>query len=253
MKIVVCVKQVDELVDDYELTEDGRAVKREFLEPAANEWDVFATEEALRIKEARAEGAVEVVIVSVGDERADVAIRRCLAMGADRAVRVAGVASPDALTIAAALAGVVEQESPRLVLCGAQSSDAVQAATGTALAGLLGLASVAIVKRLEWTGEEAVLAHRELEGGLIGITELELPALLTIQSGINAPRYSTLRAIRAAEAHEIDVREVAEQPTPAYRVRRMFTPPKGGGAEMLGAEPAEIARRIDTIVRETLR
>jgi electron transfer flavoprotein beta subunit len=252
VKIIVCVKQVDELADEFELTDDERGVKPEFLEPAANEWDIYAIEEAVRIKESRADEAVEVVVIAAGDARADEAIRRCLAMGADRAVRIEGVASPDPLSTARALAGVIERETPTLVFCGAQSADAGQAATGTALAELLGLPSVVVVKKLEWTDGGSLLAHRELEGGLVDVIALDAPALVTIQSGINAPRYSTLRAIRRAEQHEIDVRQVTEQPTPAYGIRRMFVPPTTNGAEMIDGDSAEIARRIEQIIKERL-
>ena len=137
-------------------------------------------------------------------------MRRCLAMGADRAIRVAGESIPpgDPITTAKALAGVVRGEGPDLVLCGVQSSDAVQGATGTALAELLGLPRVAVVKKLEYDGAASkAVVHRELEGGLVEVTEVETPALLTIQTGINEPRYANLRAIKQAEQQEITVVE----------------------------------------------
>jgi electron transfer flavoprotein beta subunit len=109
-----------------------------------------------------------------------------------------------------------------------------------------------VVKKLEWTDGGSLLAHRELEGGLVDVVALDSPALVTIQSGINAPRYSTLRAIRQAERHEIDVRQVTEQPTPAYGIRRMFVPPTTNGAEMIDGDSAEIARRIEQIIKERL-
>ena len=252
MKIVVCVKQIGELGDEIEFVDDGRRVAPELLEPALNEWDTYAAEEALRIKEHMADDA-EVVIVSVGDEEAEEAMRQCLAMGADRAIRIDGVDSPDPLSVARALAEVVSQESPVLVLCGAQSSDAVQAATGTALAELLGFAHVAVVKKLEWSSSGPSVVHRELEEGVVDVMDIDTPALLTIQSGINEPRYATLRAIRRADQHEIDVRQAREPGIPCYRIRRMFVPPKGNGAESLGDDPAEIAARIKQIIEDRLR
>jgi electron transfer flavoprotein beta subunit len=253
VKVVVCVKQVKALGDEVEFTDDELDVDPDFLEPALNEWDSYATEEAVRIKERLPEGETEVVVVSVGDEEAEDAMRRCLAMGADRGIRVEGLAERDPISTARALAEVVRGESPDLVLCGVQSSDAVQGATGTALAELLGLPRVAVVKKLEWSGSGPATVHRELEGGLVDVVEVETPALLTIQSGINEPRYATLRAIKQAEQQEIDVREVSGDGAPAYRVRRMFVPTKGEGAEMLGQEPADVARRIKELVEERLR
>ena len=150
MKIVVCVKQVAVLGDEVEFTPDERGVDPDYFDFALNEWDSYATEEAVRIKEAAGDG--EVVVVTCGDEDAEDALRRCLAMGADRGVRVDGeeIEAGDPITTARALAAVVGREGADLVLCGVQSSDAVQGATGTALAELLGLPRVAVVKKLEW-------------------------------------------------------------------------------------------------------
>jgi electron transfer flavoprotein beta subunit len=252
MKIVVCVKQVATLGDEVEFTDDERDVDPDFLEFAINEWDTYATEEALRMKEAAGDG--EVVVVTVGDEDAEDAMRRALAMGADRGIRISGDDIPpgDPITTARALAPVVGGESPDLVLCGVQSSDAVQGSTGAALAELLSLPRVAVAKNVELQNGKA-LVHRELEGGLIDVTEVDLPAVLTIQTGINEPRYATLRAIKQAEQQDIDVVEPGDLGAPAARVRRMFVPPKGEGAELLGSDASEIAGRIKTLVEEKLR
>ena len=254
MKIVVCVKQVAVLGDEVEFTGDARDVDPDCLDFALNEWDSYATEEALRIREGLGGDGDEVVVVSVGDEQVEDAMRRCLAMGADRAIRVDYARSADPITVARLLAPVAERESPDLVFCGVQSSDGVQAATGTALAELLGLPRVAVVTRVEWdprAGRAAV--RRELEGGLLDLTEVDTPALLTIQTGINQPRYANLRAIKQAEQKEIEVVQPAQQGEPAYVVRRMFAPPKGQGAEILAGGPADIARRIREIVEERLK
>lgn len=238
------------LGDELELVPDGTGVDPDYLDRAINEWDAFAVEEALRLREQA--GAGEVAAVSLGDEECEAVLRRCLAMGADRAIRVESEAA-DPISVARALAEVVGPEQADLVLCGVQSSDSVQAATGTALAELLGLPCVAVVTRLEYDepGRPATV-HRELEGGLLDVVEVDTPALLTIQTGINEPRYATLRAIKQAEQVEIEVRQ-AEGGEPGCRVRRMFSPPKGEGAELLGGSPAEIAARIRQIVEERLR
>lgn len=253
MKIVVCVKQVATLGDEVEFTEDERDVDPDYLELAINEWDTYATEEALRIREAAGDGG-EVVVVTVGNEDAEEAMRRAMAMGADRGIRVESRSVPagDPITTARALAGVVRREEPDLVFCGVQSADAVQGSTGVALAELLGLSRVAVVKQVELTNGRAIV-HRELEGGLVDVVEVDTPALLTIQTGINEPRYATLRAIKQAEQKEIEVVEPGDLGEPAARVRRMFVPPRGEGAEMLGGSPAEVARRIKELVEEKLR
>jgi electron transfer flavoprotein beta subunit len=249
MKVVVCVKQVAILGDEVEFTEDERDVDPDYLDFALNEWDTYATEEALRLVEAAGSG--EVVVVSVGDEDAEDAMRRCLAMGADRGIRVEAEGRLDPTQVAGALAEVVQGESADLIFAGVQSSDSVQAATGVALAGLLDMPSVAVVTKIE-LGDGKATVNRELEGGLVDVVEVDTPAVLTIQTGINEPRYATLRAIKQAEEKEIDVRQAGELGEPAAHVRRMFVPPKGEGAEMLNGGAAEVAQRIQEIVQEKL-
>jgi len=245
MRTVVCVKQVRTLGDEVEFTDDGRDVDPDYVDLALNEWDSYATEGAIRLREAH---GGEVVVITCGSKESEAALRRCLAMGADRAVRVDGVDGHDPIRVAHALAEVVRDESPDLVLCGVQSSDSVQAATGTALAELVGLPRVAVVTRLE-PGTGTATVYRELEGGLVDVVEVDTPAVLTIQTGINQPRYANLRAIKQAEQVEITVRTAADA-LAASRVRRMYVPSRGNGAEMLGADAAEVARRIAEIVKE---
>jgi electron transfer flavoprotein beta subunit len=249
VRVVVAVKQIRILGDEVEFTADGRDIDPDYLDRGLNEWDACATEEALRIRE-RLGGDGEVVVVTVGDAESEAVLRRCLAMGADRAIRVD--AEPvDPISTARALAAVVSGEAPDLVLTGVQSADSVQGSTGIVLAELLGLPRVAVVTRLEWDGAGAATVHRELEGGLVDVVEVDTPALLTIQTGINEPRYATLRAIKQAEQHEIAV-VTADGGEPSYRIRRMFPPPRGEGAEMLNGSPAAVAQRIVELVKERL-
>ena len=243
----MCVKQVAVLGDEVEFTADERDVDPDYLDYALNEWDTYATEEALRLCEAAADG--EVVVVSVGPEDAEEAMRRCLAMGADRGIRVDSDAWLDPIQVARALAEVVRAENPDLVFAGVQSADAVQAATGTALAELLDLPRVAVVTKIE-LGDGNATVNRELEGGVLDVVEVDTPALLTIQTGINEPRYATLRAIKQAEEKEIDVRQPGDLGEPAYQVKKMFVPPKGEGAEMLNGSAADVAQKIKEIVEE---
>jgi electron transfer flavoprotein beta subunit len=247
VKVVVAVKQVAVLGDEVEFTDDERDVDPDYLDYALNEWDTYATEEALRLRDSNGEG--EVVVVSVGSEDVEEAMRRCLAMGADRGIRVDSEERLDPIQVARALAEIVRAESPDLVFTGVQSADAVQAATGTALAELLDLPRVAVVTKIE-LGDGKATVNRELEGGLLDVVEVDTPALFTIQTGINEPRYATLRAIKQAEEKEIDVRQPGDLGEPAYRVKKMFVPPKGEGAEMLNGSAADVAQKIKEIVEE---
>ncbi len=249
MKILVCVKRVAVLGDDVEFTEGERDVDPDYLDFAPNEWDAFAVEEALRIRETN---GGEVVVATVGDEESERELRRYLAMGADRAVRVRSEAlgQVDPIMVARALAEVAEAEQPDLIFCGVQSSDSVQGATGAALAGALDLPVVAVVTKLEYDGAaQMAVVHRELEGGLIAVTETETPAILTIQTGINEPRYVTLRAIQEAGEKEIEVRTPEVSSEVAYRVRRMFAPAKER-AQMIAGNPSQIVKKILEIAHE---
>jgi electron transfer flavoprotein beta subunit len=189
------------------------------------------------------------VIVSVGPEDKEEAMRRCLAMGADRGIRIDSEDQLDPIQIARALGEVVRAEKPDLVFAGVQSADAVQAATGTALAEFLDLPRVAVVTKIELADGKATV-NRELEGGLLDVVEVDTPALFTIQTGINEPRYATLRAIKQAEGKDIDVRQPGDLGEPAYRVKKMFVPPKGEGAEILNGSAADVAQKIKEIVEE---
>jgi electron transfer flavoprotein beta subunit len=202
-----------------------------------------------------------VVAMTVGDEEAQDGLLSALAKGADRGIRIwdESLAEADALGVARVLASAIGPESPDLVLCGVQSSDAVNSATGIALAGYLDLPHVAVVKDIKLDGRTAIV-ERELEGGLVEILRIELPALLTIQTGVNEPRYATLRAIKQARDKPLAVMSLDETGLDAGAVaaangshrRRLDHPEKGQGAQMLDGSTAEIAARIAELVRERI-
>jgi electron transfer flavoprotein beta subunit len=259
VKIVVAVKAVAALDDEVELVEDDTAVDPDGLEWDLNEWDAFSLEEALTLRDAAGSG--EVVAVTVGDEEAQDSLLACLAKGADRGVRIwdDALAGADPLAVARVVAAAIAREEPDLVLCGVQSSDAVNGATGVAIAAHLGLPHVAVVKGLQLDAGVATV-ERELEGGLVEVLRVRLPALLTIQTGINEPRYATLRAIKQARDKPLDelglgdleLDEAAVSAAAGARVRRLRHPEKGEGAQMLDGSPAEVAARIADIVKERM-
>jgi electron transfer flavoprotein beta subunit len=205
MKILVTVKEVAEVDDEFEI--DGLEIDERYLEYDLNEWDDYAVEEAVQISEE--EEDVEVVSVSIGPERSEETIRMALAKGVDRAIRVwddaiDGPALLDVNTKAEILQAVVEEEEPDLVLSGVQAADDSFAATGVALADRVGYEWAAVVNTLDLDGDVASV-HRELEGGVEELTDVDLPAVLTIQTGINEPRYASLRGIRQAQKKPLDV------------------------------------------------
>ena len=203
MKILVAIKQVPDTATQVKIAADGKSIETAGITWIVSPYDEFAVEEALRIKEKRGQG--EVVVVTVGPERAKEALRSCLAMGADRAVHVndPALATADTLMTARALAAVVKQEQPALVLVGRQAIDDDMGAVGAQLSEILGWPC------LYWIMEEtidadgkSVKAARQVEGGLEAF-DVPLPAVLAAQKGLNEPRYPTLKGIMGAKKKEI--------------------------------------------------
>jgi Fe-S oxidoreductase/electron transfer flavoprotein alpha/beta subunit len=251
-RILVAVKHVGELGDEFSIDDDGLGIAAKHFEYALNEWDDAALEQALLLSEQIGSG--EVVAVTIGPEEAEVTLRKVLAKGAHRAVRVwdESLAAADPVTVARALAGVAKLEEADLILAGVQSSDLAQGATGTAAARILGLPHAAVVLEAEWDGGTTLTATRELEGGMRHRFELPAPALLTIQTGGHTPRYATMRMIKQAKKKTIDVLDGASigLDQSGARLRRLTVPVKSGQAEMLEGSAAEIAKAIADIVRK---
>ena len=210
MKVLVPVKEVATVDDEFEIS--GTEIDERFLGADLNEWDEYALEEAVQLSE---DGlADEVVTVTIGPEDAEQTIRQALAKGADRAVRVwdDALAAVDLLDVGAKTAileAVVAEEAPDLVLTGVQTGDDSFGATGVTLAAELGVQWAAVVNDLEVDAGVASV-HRELEGGVEELTDVELPAVLTIQTGINEPRYASLRGIRQAQRKELAAKSLAD-------------------------------------------
>lgn len=260
MKILVAVKQVAALDEDFEFRDDELDVDEDFLLYDLNEWDDFSLEEAMRIKEA-SESEVEVVVVSVGPDRVDESLRKCLAKGADRAIRVwdDAMEGSDSITVGRILAAVAKKEAPDMFFAGVQSSDQANASTGISTAAYLEWPHAAVVAGLEYSpGASKAVIRRELEGGTLQEVEIACPSVLTIQLGINKPRYASLRGIKQAAAKPIEEMSLDDIGlTPAdvgadvalSRVRRMYVPAKGRAA-MIEGTPTEQAARLVEIIKE---
>ena len=251
LRILVTVKHAAVVGDEYDFTADGRDISADYLEFQLNEWDDAALEEALLATEKL--GGGEVVAVCIGPEEADVTLRKVLAKGADRAVRLWDpvLAGADPVTIARAIAGIATLEQPDLILSGVQSSDHAHGSTGTALARILGLPHAAVVVGMDWDGKDKLQVTRELEGGVRHSFELPSPALLTIQTGINAPRYATMRMIKQAKKKPLAVVDGAAAADAAcgYRIKRIYTPEQSR-AEMLEGGIEDIAKFVAGIIRD---
>ena len=212
MKILVTVTEVAVPDDEFEI--DGLGIDERYLTYDLNEWDDYAIEEAVQLSETHDD--IEVVTATIGPERVEETIRQGLAKGADRAIRVwddaiAEESLVDPATKARLLAAVAEEEDPDLILSGVQSGDVSFGATGVALAAELGFEWGAVVNELDLDRDAGIATvHRELEGGVEEITEVEMPAVFTIQTGINEPRYASLRGIRQAQSKPLEVHSPAD-------------------------------------------
>lgn len=254
MDVVVCVKNVPFTQEaDLVLAPGNTDVRKDNLEYVINEWDNYAAEEAIRLKEAF---GGTVTAVTVGSEDDEEVLRRCLAMGADRAVRIdPGDLALDASVTASLLAAAVKPLPHDLVLTGVQSDDMNHGVVGPLLAERLGLPHVAVVNRLS-VSDRAAEVTVELDGGQEESCLLSLPALASIQTGINEPRYVSIMGIRRAAKIEIEVARADRlglsdaDLAPDLTLEEMYAPPETGAAEMLEGDSRAIAAKILAIIRE---
>ncbi len=254
MKIGVCVKQVPAKDAPLAILDGGAWIRESDIAFETNEPDGYALEEALRLKEKQ---GGEVVAISLGPERAKQTIKEALAKGADRGIHVtdAEFFKLDPLASARSIAAAIKAESFDLILTGLQSDDQGFGQTGVLLAELLGLAHATIIMQIE-VADGRMKLKRELEAGWFQWIELPLPAVLSIQSGINKPRYATLKGIMAAKKKEIttigrDSLGVAGSPT--QRIERIYVPQKTKKTEFIMGQPKEIAAKLIEKLRHEAR
>jgi electron transfer flavoprotein beta subunit len=249
MNIVVCLKQVPKKDSILRIAADQKWIDERDLSYEMSEADAYALEEALRQKEKH---GGEVIVLSLGPERVRQSIKEALAKGADRAIHLhdtAFDAATDGGAIARALAAALKGEKFDLIFTGLQSDDYGFAQVGLILAEELGLPSATIVMEVQ-PEEGNVRVKRELESGWFQWVRLPMPAVLTIQSGINQLRYATLKGIMAAKKKEIrevkaaDLELAAEALKPAQSVERAYLPEKTKQTEMIEGKPADVAQKL---------
>ena len=204
MRILVLVKQVPDREQSFTVDAATKTIVESGLDFIINDFDRYAIEEALKLKEAT---SGEVTVLSVGPDRVQEALRKAMAMGADNAVQVNDPAlkGSDAWGLSKAISQAVNKLGGfDLILAGITSEDDNHTATGVLVAERLGLPHATLVVKTEvLDGGARLQVERELEGGVMEPLSLGLPALLTIQTGINEPRYPTLPGIRKAQRKEI--------------------------------------------------
>jgi electron transfer flavoprotein beta subunit len=251
MKIAVCIKQVPTREWQPRLDDSKTWIREGDAAFEMNEPDAYALEESLRLKEKH---GGEVVVCSAGPARVAQVIREALARGADRAIHVEddGLASADAFVTSAALAAAMKDEQFDLILTGLQSDDQGFAQVGVILAEKLGLPHATIIMEVQAEGGQ-LRVKRELEGGWFQWVSMPLPAVLTIQSGINQLRYATLKGIMAAKKKEIRKAAAPAGPSPRQKIVAMYTPEKGKKTQIIGGSPGEAAKELVRKLRDEAR
>ncbi len=249
MNIFVCVKRVPDTSEaEVKVDATGKDVDSGKFSFDINDADNYAVEEAILIKE-KVGGSVKVV--SMGPKDSDVMIRMALAKGGDSAIRIEDprINTVDPLQVAKVLAAAVKGQDFDLVLTGCMAGDDGNMSVGVALAEVLGVPHAAMVKKVE-VGEGKVKVYRELEGGLSEVVEVNLPAVLTIQTGINEPRYAPIKGIRMAQKKELKVLKLddlglAEEDVSAssslVELKNLYIPEVVSHAEIIEGEPEEKA------------
>jgi electron transfer flavoprotein beta subunit len=246
MKIVIALKQVPARDSQLRIAPSGQWIQEADFTYEINEPDAYALEEGLQLKEKH---GGEVVVLCAGSARAAQSIREALAKGADRAIHieVEEAAQFDPLATARLLAGALQPEAPDLILTGLQSDDLGYGQTGVILAELLKLPHATIIMQVE-KQDGAIRVKRELEAGWFQHVEIPLPALLTIQSGINKLRYATLMGIKKAKTKEVKrltAADVGAKPAaPSVLLDRVYLPERTKHAQLFDGSPKEAAAKL---------
>ena len=257
MEILVCVKRVpDTAENEIEVNKDGTDIERDDLVYSVNEWDNYAVEEAIQIRD-NVGGTV--TVLSVGDEDAEEVVRREMAMGADQGILLSdeAFAGSDGRGIAEIIKAEVEKGKYDLILTGAQADDGA-GQIGGMLAALLDWPYASLVTLIEIMDESKIKVGREIAGGNQEMNEIALPCVLSIQTGINEPRYVGIRGIRKVASMEIPVHGTADLSLSSEaigesgaKVKRLdyFVPDLGEGAEILEGSSDEILDKLIELLK----
>jgi electron transfer flavoprotein beta subunit len=252
MKLLVCVKQVPDLESRFKPNAAGVWYDEADLAWRMNEYDEYAVEQAVQLREKLGAGG-ELTVLSIGPDRVVEAIKKALAMGADNAVHVKDpdAAGKDPWQIASIIAAHAKQKGYDLIFTGMQSLDRGSAQVGVAVAEQLGYACTTTIVGFQYDGG-TITAKRELEGGVKAVVRLKTPAVVTCQLGLNVPRYPTLPNIMKAKKKPIVAVPVAEllSESPLATTVSFHAPAKKGGGLVLEGEVAQLADKVVTILKD---
>lgn len=241
MKVLVPVKRVLDYNVKPRVKADGTGVDLANVKMSMNPFDEIAVEEAIRLKD---KGVTEIVVVSIGEQKAQETLRTALAMGADRAILVVSEEKVEPLGVAKLLAKIVEEEKPDLVILGKQAIDDDNNQTGQMLAGLLGVGQATFASKVE-LASDSVTVTREVDGGS-ETEKLSLPAIITTDLRLNEPRYASLPNIMKAKKKEIAMKAVADygvDTADRLKVLKVTEPPKRSAGVKV-ADAAELVSKL---------
>lgn len=251
MKILVCIKQVPDMESKFKVNPAGTWYAEQDLAWRINEYDEYAVEQAVRLKEQV--GNADLVVLSIGPERVKEAMKKALAMGCDRGVHIQddAVHEKDPFSIASMIHGYAKGENFDIIFTGMQSQDRGSAQVGLILAEMLGVSAVSTIVDFAYEGGAATV-KRELEGGLKAVVKVKSPALFTCQLGLNTPRYPTLPNIMKAKKKEVATRAAADLygGSPVTVTEKVAFPEKKGGGIVLEGEVGALADQLVAILKE---
>ena len=256
MKICVLIKQVPDKNSSLTIAEDQRSLKENNITWVSNESDTYALEEALLIKEAH---GGEVIACTLGGESAGQVLKDAMAKGADRSIFLSDSQfdSLDILSLAKVFASVLKSESFDLILSGLQSDDQGNSQLGLLLAELLGMSHASLVMGTEVQNDNTIKVKRELEGGWFQWTTLSLPASISIQSGINAPRYATLKGIMMVKNKTTDQFSgqniSAENISSKIKLEKLYVPKKSKETVFIDGTPDEIVGKLIDVFKNEIK
>ena len=251
MKILVCIKQVPDMESKFKIDAAGTWYDNADLAWRLNEYDEYAVEQAVRLKEQLGEG--DITVLSIGPDKVKEAIKKALAMGCDRAVQVSddAVSGKEPYQIASIVAAFAGDKNFDVIFTGMQSQDRGSGQVGVLIAEMLGMPSVTTVVDFNFEGG-SVTAKRELEGGIKAMVKVATPALFTCQLGLNTPRYPTLPNIMKAKKKELLSIPVGDllQVEPRQQTAALYFPEKKGSGLVLEGEVGDLADQLVQILKE---
>ena len=252
MKILVCIKQVPDMESRFKPNGQGVWYDEADLAWRMNEYDEYAVEQAVQLKEQQGD-APEITVLSIGPDRVGEAIKKALAMGCDKAVHVqdTAAAGKDPWQIASIIAAFAKDKGFDLIFTGMQSQDRGPAQVGVTVAELLGIPSTTTIVSFAYDNG-TITAKRELEGGIKGVAKMKTPALVTCQLGLNVPRYPTLPNIMKAKKKEILAVPVADllKDEPLATTASFHAPAKKGGGIVLEGDVGALVDQLVTILKD---